>query len=392
MPAGTNTYRLVVDSSKNTVFCSCPFFPKPCLHALALSQLAEQPELFPETPALPDWAEALLTGRPFQNKTLVSNAEQRAAGAQKRRFERLERASNGLDDLEAWLLDILRRGLATAVSEEPNFTENIAARAADASLTGVSRRLRLLASLPPGQPDWAEHTLAVLGDTYLAVRAFQQREYLPAPLLHDLQTYLGLSAKKEDALSGGDHVTDAWAVLGRREEPVENQLTARRTWLLGGRSGRYALLLDYAFGLAGALQPGFTPGGLVEGALAFYPSAFPLRALAPDDLKTLSRKVEKLPGFSDIQSFADAWAAALGAQPWLNLFPAAFQALTPVVQGGRFFLTDASGRSLPLSGLAGDGWKVLALSGGLPVGVFGEWDGAGFRVLSVVSGGRIVEV
>lgn len=392
MPAGEMLHLLVFDAVKKAAFCSCPFFPKPCLHALALIRLAEQPELFPETTALPDWAEALPAGRPVLSRDLHSNQEQRTVAVQKRRFERLERAANGMDDLEAWLLDTLRRGLATAVSEDPNFSEGIAARAADASLSGVSRRLRLLATLPANQPDWAERALAVLADTYLAVRAFQERDALPPALLHDLQTYLGFSAKKEDALSSADHASDTWAVVGRREEPVENQLTVRRSWLLGGRSGRYALLLDYAFGLVGALPPGFAPGDLVAGTLAYYPSAFPQRVQALDDLKTLPQKVGKLPGYPDLRSFADAWAAALGVQPWLALFPAAFPAVTPAVQDGQFFLVDAAGDSLPVMGLAADGWKLLALSGGHPVAVFGEWDGSGFRVLSVVADGRIVEL
>ena len=388
MPAGDSIHRLVFQPERQQVFCSCPFFPKPCWHALAFVRHCTSNEDFPET-GLPDWADRLLQGKPSTSALAIDRQAEREAATQKRRFERLERAEAGLDDLERWLLDTLRRGLATVVSDDAHFSENIAARAADASLGGISRQLRLLDKLPSTQPDWAANTLNTLSDIWTAIRAFRHRDRLPTALLHDLQTFLGIAAKKEEALAGGDLVDDTWAVVGRREEPVENQLLSRRTWLLGARTGRYALLLEYAFGLAGSLPPGFEPGELVKGTLAFYPSAFPLRALATEDIRGLSKKVEKLPGFADCAAMGSAWAAALGQQPWLTLFPAAFPALTPVRHGDQCLLRDASGDSLRLPGMAGDGWNLLALSGGRPLAVFGEWNGENFRVLSAVAEGRM---
>lgn len=392
MPAGELTHRVVFDAEKKRAHCSCPFFPKPCLHARALEQLTRQTGLFPEQAALPAWAQALTDRRPADARIRLSNADQRARDTQKRRFERLERAARGFDDLEAWLLDLLRRGLATAVSEDPRFAEGIAARAADASMTSISRRLRLLAELPANDPDWAERTLETLADCYLAVRAFRRRAELPEALLHDLQTFLGMAIRKDEVLTAGERLHDTWAVLGRREEPVENQLSVRRTWLLGARTGRYALLLDHAFGSAAGFPPGFAAGESVAGTLVFYPSAFPQRALAAGDLHTLPKKMENWPGFPDVETFAAAYAASLGARPWLDFFPAAFPAVTPVIQAGRVLLVDAAGRGLPLAGLDSDGWKLLALGGGRPVGVFGEWDGAALRVLNVAAEGRIVVV
>lgn len=388
MPAGENAHRLVYDAGRQQVFCSCPFYPKPCWHALAFTRYCTANEDFGEA-GLPHWADRLRQGRPTASAPTTDRATEREAATQKRRFERLERADAGLEDLERWLLDTLRRGLATVASDDARFAEHIAARAADASLGGLSRQLRLLDALPSSQPDWAESTLGVLSDIWTAIRAFNHRDRLPAALLHDLQTCLGIAAKKEEALSGNDLVDDTWAIVGRREEPVENQLLSRRTWLLGARSGRYALLLEYAFGLAGTLPPGFEPGELVKGTLAFYPSAFPLRATPVEHIQGLNKKVEKLPGYADCNAMSQAWATALGKQPWLTLFPAAFPALTPVRHGDRCWLRDASGLSLPLAGMSGDGWKLLALSGGRAVALFGEWDGAHFRALSVVAEGRM---
>ncbi|MCC7504543.1 MAG: hypothetical protein IT259_04540 [Saprospiraceae bacterium] len=390
LPAGPVSHRLVFDDAHQTAYCSCPFFPKPCGHALAFARLCGPGDFFPELAQMPDWASALLQGRSIRTGISADQAEQREAAVQQRRLERLERAEAGLTDLESWLLDTFRRGLATTASDENRYTDNIAARAADASLSGISRRLRLLSELPATDAAWSEKTLDTLAELWTAFRAFQQRAHLPEGLLHDLQNYLGISAKKEEALSGPDHVGDTWAVLGRREEIVENQLQVRRTWLLGANSGRYALLLDYAFGLSGGFPPGFMPGEVVKGTLAFYPSARPLRALATDDLHTLAKKVEKLPGYPDCAAFMQEWATAVGDMPWLNLMPGAFTALTPVRYQEQCWLRDNRGDGLLLSGLPGDGWKLLALGGGHPIGVFGEWDGTALRVLSVVADGRMV--
>lgn len=382
IPTGENLrHRVVFDAAKKRAFCSCPFFPKPCVHALAMTRLAEQPEFFPETNTPPHWAESR------RSEAVSHDAHLREAAP---RDARLERAGGGLEDLEAWLLDLLRRGLAAAVSEDPHFVEGIAARAADASLTGVSRRLRLLASLSPNAPGWAEYILAALADCYLAVRAFRRRHDLPGALRYDLQAFLGIAGRKDEVLAAGERLHDTWAVLGRREETLENQLSARRTWLLGTLSGRYALLLDHAFGNAAGFPPGFSPGTLVKGELVFYPSAYPQRALAGEDLQTLPQKAENLPGFLHFDAFAAAYAAALGAQPWLAVFPAFFPAVRPALQQKRFLVVDEAGRALPLAGPDAEDWKLLALSGGRPLGIFGEWDGAALRVLSAMAQGRMV--
>lgn len=392
MPVGEGMrHRLVCDTNAQTAYCSCSFRPKPCLHAQAFAQCCAQASLpFAEATALPGWADDLLHHRPPAS-TASLLAVQRVAAREKRRFERLERAARGLEDLETWLLDTMRRGIATAVSEEPRFYENIAARMADASLGGLSRNLRLLGAIDTTRADWAERTLGVLADCYLAVQTFRRRDHQPEALLYDLQAFIGLAAKKDEVWAQGEKIRDAWAVLGCQQEKLEEKLDLRRTWLLGAQSGRYGLLLEYAFGGID-FPPGFSAGSIVRGALAFYPSAWPLRALASDDLQVLPEKVKNLPGYADFQSFAQAWAGALGQQPWLQVFPAAFEAVTPLVKAQSFFLVDAAGLALPLGVDELEGWTLLAHSGGHPLSIFGVWDGVLFKPLSAVVDGVWVDM
>jgi hypothetical protein len=82
-------------------------------------------------------------------------------------------------------------------------------------------------------------------------------------------------------------------VLGQRTVE-EGRLKVRRTWLLGGETRRYALILQFA--AAGAsFAEGFVSGTAVRGELAFYPGANPLRAVVRSR-SAGGNRVEKLPG------------------------------------------------------------------------------------------------
>lgn len=379
-----------VNLETRSLYCSCPFRPKPCIHALALNALFEREgeSIFAPANKLPDWVNALLAGLPAV-ALAKAGVETKVAAKAKTRFERLERAANGMEDLEAWLLDTARRGLATVVSEDSKWWEGIASRMADASMTGLSRTLRLLGQISPAAPDWAEQVAGVFADCYLAVRAFRKRDILSEALLFDLQNFVGINTKKEEVLASGERLQDVWAVIGQIEEPLEDKLSVRRTWLLGGKSGRYALLLDFAFGSEG-FPPGFEPGTIQQGALVFYPSAFPQRALVTGDFVAVPKKVEKLPGVIDFETFTQAQAGAVTSQPWLQIFPAAFSDVIPQVGKSGFFLIDQNEKVLPLNASETVAWQLLALSGGAPISLFGEWVSRGLRPLSVATEGRFV--
>ena len=384
---------VAINLENQTLYCTCPFRPKPCVHVLALKALFDRDDGagFIRVDELPEWVSDLLSGRLAEGVTPAFPRATAGKTKEQRRFDRLERAANGFEDLEAWLLDTARRGLATVVSEDAKWWEGIAARMADASMTGLSRTLRLLGQIPTAAPDWADRSAAVIADCYLAVRTFRKRDALPEALLYDLQNFIGINTKKEEVLASGEKVSDTWAVVGQLEEPLEEKLTMRRTWLLGAKTNRFALLLDYSFGNDG-LPPGFEPGSIRQGVLAFYPSAYPLRALVAVELDAVPKKVEKLPGFEDFDLLAKNWAAAWAMQPWLQFVPAVLNDVMPLRLGEKFIVADKNEKSLSLNVAENTGWRLVALSGGAPVSMFGEWNGATFRPLSAVAESRFVVV
>jgi hypothetical protein len=343
---------------------------------------SQQPEIFNTFEGdLPTWVHALLAGKPAA--VLQNHTPTREAAREQRRHERLDRAERGMEDLDVWINDTLRHGLATIVYENPGAIELIASRMADASLTGISRSLRLLAALPPGHPSWTEAATKCIADLCLAKHAFQRREHLSEAQAADLQTFLGIATPKEKVLQTGERIDDAWAVVGKTEETLEKQLSVRRTWLLGGRTLRHAVLIDYAFG--GMYEPAPEVGSIVQAPLAFYPSAFPLRALPIQEFKILPKKVEKLPGFENIRAFAAAYAQALGQNPWLSHFPATFPGLSFAAgKNGKFFVHDEACDALPLQCMEDEGWRWMAQTGGRPAGVSSVWDGQTLKCLLVV--------
>jgi hypothetical protein len=82
------------------------------------------------------------------------------------------------------------------------------------------------------------------------------------------------------------------------------------------------------------------------------------------------------------------YAERLGRNPWLERLPVAIRQVVP--HRGRedgWWLSDADGQRVPLSGP--HGWQLLALSGGAPIDVFGEWDGFGLWPLATSGQARL---
>ncbi len=165
----------------------------------------------------------------------------------------------------------------------------------------------------------------------------------------------------------------------------QERLRVQRTWLWGARTRRPALLLDFA-PLGGTLEPRPGVGATLTAELAFYPGATPLRALvatsAPGGAGSLT-------GAGGIGAALAAAAGAVAANPWLEEWPVALSAVVPEVRGTAWTVSAADG-SIPLGGSDAARWRLLAVSGGRPVSVFGVWNGRALTPLSVGDGTRTV--
>ena len=160
--------------------------------------------------------------------------------------KRLDQMSSGLEELENWLQDTLRQGLASLESQ-PDFWKDISARMVDAKLGAIGRRLKVL-RLSIGQTDnWYEQVTAELGNIYLLLRALRNIHQLSPALQQDVLTMAGVTTRKEDLYKNGVLIQDVWMILATAEKE-EDKLRSRRTWLYGWKTKQYGLVLDFAWG------------------------------------------------------------------------------------------------------------------------------------------------
>jgi hypothetical protein len=380
-------YRTVVDLAGPAYQCSCPSRKFPCKHVLALMLLWAEGSVKDDAGDPPDWASSWLTARtakvghaparepaePKDPKTAAKRAEQREA-----------RVATGLAELDRWLCDQVRQGLAASQQAGYGHWDDIAARMVDAQAPGPAERLRALASVPHSGAGWDGRLLEEYALLRLLAVAYRRQAELPPPLRETVRSRIGFSLRQAGVLAKGQPVRDHWHVLARRDLE-QDRIRTRRTWLQGRKTGRPALVLSFA--AAGqALDDTLSVGTDADADLVFYPGAVPLRAVLLTKHDTLD---DGPPTGDTIAGLLASFAAALAGDPWLDSWPAVLD-VTPV-RAPVPAVSDAAGRALPLHPGTGDCWPLFAISGGRPVTVAGEWTPRGLWPLTAWDeGGRAV--
>lgn len=397
---GSALYQVRVDLADLTAKCSCSSRKLPCKHSLGLLLIAagapaEVPE--GEPPGwVRDWLaqrQARAARRESGGTTAAVEAPAGAAPAGKRADRRQARVAAGLDALDLWLDDLLRQGLASLETQSTEEWRRQASRLVDAQAPGVAARLRRLALIPHATPDWPARLLDELGRLALLTHAFRRLDALDPALREDVRGAVGWTLGQEEVVARGETVTDEWLILGQRVGSGqgaggEERLRAQRTWLLGAGTGLHALVLQFAHGAA-PFPELLLPGTRLAADLAFRPSACPLRALVrarhgePDPIRG------PLPAGETVRAVLDRFAAAVARQPWLERLPCALDRVVPIRAprdgGAEWLVRDGAGAALPLAG--GEHWRLLALSGGAPVDLAGEWDGEALLPLGALVDG-----
>jgi hypothetical protein len=308
--------------------------------------------------------------------------------AQRKRAEaRQGRIQAGAAALDRWLSDLVTHGLASLSEDAAEACRREAARLVDAQAPGLATRVQAVAALVEVDLDWPERVLDALGRVALLSRAAQRLDQLDPATADDVRDALGWATRKDEVLARGERQVDLWQVVAQVEEVDDDDLRQQRSWLTGAASGRQALVLQFAFGKRPFPEP-LAAGTAVPGELAFWPGAQGLRALFAERGDPLPLPLP-LPGFPTIASALDAVADRLAACPWHDRFGLTLTGVVPVLGGpeggGDSWLVDAEGGALPFAG--GDPWTLLALSGGHPLDVIGEWSGELLTPLAAVVGG-----
>ncbi|WP_432833436.1 SWIM zinc finger family protein [Dactylosporangium sp. CA-092794] len=392
--SGNTPYQTAVDLTEPAFKCTCPSRKFPCKHALGLL-LRWSAGSVPEAVA-PSWAGAWQAARAARanraNRAADGPPEQasgggggsgRAAPGEKAQARRADRIAGGLDELDRWLADQVRSGLAGAGKGGAGW-DTMIARLVDAqaaSAAGILRRTIAVLGSP-------ERLLGELARLHLLVGGYQRLADLPEELAASVRMRVGVPIATEAVLAG-PAVRDRWQVHGVRDE-IEEQLTVRRAWLRGAGSGRPLIVLSFA--VAGQSLPiDLLPGTEFDADVCLYPGGQPERALiakrhAPPE------RMHAVAGGAGIEAGLRAHAEALAGDPWLDYWPMVLEAVCPVRDGATWLLADPGGTALPLDPAAGEPWRLVAVTAGRPATVTGEWSAAGFRPLGVWADDRLVRL
>jgi len=443
--SGAEPYDTAVDHVGVGFRCTCPSRRVPCKHALALLLMWSRDQVPVGVPAAkvdvwierrlaraaqeesatePDGAEGVPDRDAAAGETgsRVDDAvnDDEGPGApppppdderDTARDERVERMLAGLTELDRWLDDRMRTGLADPALARYATWDDLAARLVDAQAGSLANRIRRLAGLVGASATWHDDVLAELGLLHLLSQAGRRLRSLPSPLADAVATTVGWQVRRDDVL-GGVPDTDHWVVAGRSDQR-EDRIEVRRHWLRGTESGRWALVLSFA-AYQQSLDTSLEVGTSVHADLHRYPGPA-LRALVGTRHLDPSAAIfpgepspGPPPGRPPGQSVAEATdeiGRMLVAEPWLDRVPTSVTAAVVRSQGG-WFVGDDTGALpiLPTTAVLGAGDRrigraatdpvtmLLALSGGGPVDLTLEWTPHGVVPLAVHLDQRTVDI
>jgi hypothetical protein len=401
--SGRQPYQVTVDLTEPAFRCTCPSRKFPCKHGLALLLLwVEHGDAVGEAAAATDFAHDWATDRAARRAATearngaggeVADPEARA----RRAAEREATMSAGLDELERWLGDLVRQGLAGARRQPYGFWDAMAARLVDAQMPALAERVRSVGGGLAARADWADVLLAEAGRWELAVRAWRSRSRLDPAVVADLRVFLGWS-RRADEVAGFERVRDRWVVAGVRQGQ-DDRILSQRTWLWGRQTGRWAVVLDFAAAGA-ALRTAHVVGAVVDDEVTLYPGSDPPRAVLSGAQQVVASGA--LPDAVPVAEAVDRLSVWLGANPWRDRLPLALADVVVIAEGDRWWVQDEAGDRLPLamvaapvvgggrrpaslttSALSVDPWTLLALSGGHPSVLVGEWEAGRVTPLAI---------
>lgn len=393
--SGKDPYRAQIELAGPSFKCTCPSRKFPCKHGIGLYLLyARDNAAFADATA-PAWVTDWLQSREQraekkaakQTETEALTPEEQEAREQrqqKRKEKREDNVESGLAVLDTWLEDLAREGIAGLRSKPSKDWEAMAARLIDTQAAGLAGRLRrtgLMVYAASGA-GWEVPVARELAQIALLSHSYRRLASLPPALQNDVRSAIGWTQNQDEVLAEAG-VPDHWLACGNHTQD-DGRVARRACYLRGRDSGRWAVVLQFAAGNQ-PLPPPLLPGTWHHGALHFYPSAWPLRAVfGPDVQMTTGAHPATAP--SDLNALMTSYAQALAVNPFIEQYPMLLEQVTPQLANGQFILRAQDGASLPVDSTFRHGWHLHALAGGAPANVFGVWNGYALLPLSITCG------
>jgi hypothetical protein len=404
--SGANPYRTVFDNSNAGYKCTCPSRKFPCKHVLALMWMYvedSRPFADGEVPAwVSDWLgrrkssdggsaktnpnkssggpKSLIAAQLAEpEKQLDPAAEaKRKAAAEKRSQSTQQSVAAGLEELQQWLGDQLRGGLAAFLNDPTPRCRTIAARLVDAKAQAMASRLDELPSrlLQVSSERRLDALLQELGRVVLLCRA-----WVTGPNDPELARLVGSTETRESllGLTEAPRASSTWEVVGEQVATRRDGLISQATWLLNLEGEpRFAVLLDYFPAALGKRGSTFAIGEQFPADLVYYPARYPLRAVIAGRKTTDgSEQRERAWPTADAQPL-ETYREALEQAPWLGEVPL----LLPsgrIAQAGSSYWWQAADQSLALPLVGRPAREIAGLTMQQSAGL---WDGVSLTLLS----------
>ena len=308
----------------------------------------------------------------------------------KRQLERAERMRAGLQELDRWLADRIRVGLAAAELSDPATWDRLAARLVDAQCGSLANRVKRVATKVGQHARWHEDVLEEMALLHALAVGAQHTSSLPSDLADGVHVATGLTVAKDDVLAGVPS-TARWIVAGE-SRVREDRITVQRTWLVadageGGAPLTWAMLL--AFGAFGnEVSSEYTIGSVFDADLHWYPGGIPLRAIV-GRVNVDPAPHDRGPTPTSVADALQAFGWALAGEPWLERYPMCISVVPAPLGHGRWALADATG-SIPIVADFQRVAELVCVAGGRPVALMGEWSIDGFLPLTLFANGLAV--
>lgn len=289
----------------------------------------------------------------------------------------------GLAQLQQWLEDTVRSGLATLPSLSRDDWAAVAGKLVDHHAPALAKEVRQWQSLVTSSADWADEVLSGFGRIYLLSQALKHVPVSAGPLWNDLHAAVGwsLSPSDTDAL-----VDDRWLIVGTTFEQSGRRKVVH-AWLYGLASGRTAVI---ARTTNKPREDAHTliSGTILDGTLRLFASQTPLHAMVEDERSLMQPSGIRFRPNS-LDSIAASYAERLALNPWCGPVPVLLRSASLSLDSDIWLLTDAEGVQVPISAESNLGWHLKSTEG---AAMFGLWDGTTLTPLSLWLGNRLLDV
>jgi hypothetical protein len=360
--SGSKPYQTQIDLRNIAFKCSCPSRKFPCKHGLGLLLYkARQPNDF-SISTMPAWVEDWINKRVEKQTKQEEKVEKPVdeAARAKRQQVREQRVTDGIEEVQRWIKDIVRNGILNMPEKGYTWFEAIAKRMVDAQAPGVAGMIRSLGETNFYSEGWQSRFMDQLVSIYLVTKAFENSEGLSEELKQDVRNWIGFTQNQEE-LKEQTGITDTWLVLAKQVSENDN-ITTERFWLYGTATKQFAVVLQFIVrGQGGQLT--LMPGLYIQAELVFFPSVLPMRAIIKRQIA--AQAIPALQPMSNWTAVAETETSYNSLLPVRSERPYLVSRLKTVFHNNQWWLQDTEMNLLQLRNRQQTIWKLLAVSGGV---------------------------